>query len=163
MCRKRIIPLQTGWIQASDQVTQRLVLDPTCLPISLLFPIKNKQNFQILPVHGIENLLQDYNLAFKGLKDKAATTSCLCCQVLLQNLCILQCQDAEKDCSTQTRGRLWQKENLAIAVQFWATQYGTRFKQIVLRKMERDYENETGAGQGIWIPCLCSRGKVPNK
>ena len=38
------MPMQTGWIQTSGRVTGRLAWDPTCLPLSLSFPIKNKKN-----------------------------------------------------------------------------------------------------------------------
>ena len=40
--------MQTGWIQASRRVTRRLAWDPTCLPLSLSFPIKNKRKLQVL-------------------------------------------------------------------------------------------------------------------
>ena len=39
--------MQTGWIQASRRVTLWLAWDPTCLPLSPSFPIKNKQNLKV--------------------------------------------------------------------------------------------------------------------
>ena len=59
--------MQTGWIQASPLVTRQLAWDPTCLPLSLSFPIKNKQNLQVLESRRQYNLFLENYLAFKGL------------------------------------------------------------------------------------------------
>ena len=40
--------MQTGWILASCRVTRQLAWDPTCFPLSLSFPIKNKQNLKVV-------------------------------------------------------------------------------------------------------------------
>ena len=44
----KIMLTQTVWIQTNRRVTQWLAWDPTCLPLSLSFPIKNKQIFKVL-------------------------------------------------------------------------------------------------------------------
>ena len=61
--------MQTGWIQASRRVTRQLAWDPTCLPLSLSFTIKNKQNFKILKSRRqyMYNLFLENYPAFKGL------------------------------------------------------------------------------------------------
>ena len=59
--------MQTGWIQASCQVTRRLAWDPTCLPLSLSFSIKNKQNLMVLKSRRQNNLFLENYPAFKGL------------------------------------------------------------------------------------------------
>jgi len=43
----KLILMQTGWILASRWVTRRLPWDPTCLPLSLPFHIKSKQNVKL--------------------------------------------------------------------------------------------------------------------
>ena len=59
--------MQTGWIQASRRVTRRLASDPTCLLLSPSFPIKNKQNLQVLKSRRQYNLFLENYPAFKGL------------------------------------------------------------------------------------------------
>jgi len=60
--------MQTSWIQASRQVTRQLAWDPTCLPLSLSFPIKNKKNLQVLKsIWQYDLFLENYQ-AFKRLK-----------------------------------------------------------------------------------------------
>ena len=59
--------MQTSWIQASRQVTRRLVWDPTCLPHSLSFPVKIKQNLKVLKSRRQYNLVLENYQAFKGL------------------------------------------------------------------------------------------------
>ena len=59
--------MQTGWIQASCRVTRRLAWDPTCLPLSLSLPMKNKQNLQVLNRRRQYNLFLENYPAFKGL------------------------------------------------------------------------------------------------
>ena len=61
--------MQTGWIQASRRVTRRLAWDPTCLPLSLSLPTKNKQNLQVLKSRRQYNLFLENYPAFKGLKN----------------------------------------------------------------------------------------------
>ena len=60
--------MQTGWIQASRRVTRRLAWDPTCLPLSLSFPIKDKHNLLVLKSRRQYNLFLENYPAFKGLK-----------------------------------------------------------------------------------------------
>jgi len=60
--------MQTGGIQASRRVTRWLALDPTCLPLRLSFPIKNKQNLKVLKSRQQYNLFLENYPAFKGLK-----------------------------------------------------------------------------------------------
>ena len=55
--------MQTGWIKAS-----RLAWDPTCLPLSLSLPIKNKQNLQVLKRRRQYNPFLENYPAFKGLR-----------------------------------------------------------------------------------------------
>ena len=59
--------MQTGWIQASRQVTLRLAWDPTCLLHSPSFPIKNKHNLNVLKSRRQYNLFLENYPAFKGL------------------------------------------------------------------------------------------------
>ena len=47
MCGNGFILMQTGWIQASSQITRQLAWDQTCLPLSLPFPIKSKHYFKV--------------------------------------------------------------------------------------------------------------------
>ena len=67
--------MQTGWIQASHRVTRRLACDPTCLPLSLSLPIKNKQNLQILKSRRQYNLFLENYPAFKGLSYNLSTVT----------------------------------------------------------------------------------------
>jgi len=60
--------MQTGWIQASCRVTRQLACDPTCLPLSLSFPIINKQNLKVLKSRRQFNLFLENYPAFKGLE-----------------------------------------------------------------------------------------------
>jgi len=60
--------MQIGWIQASRRVTQRLAWDPTCLLLSLSFPIKNKQNLIVLKSRRQYNLFLENYPAFKELR-----------------------------------------------------------------------------------------------
>ena len=59
--------MQTGWIQASRRVTRRLAWDPTCLLLSLSFPIKTKRNLKVLKSRRQYNLFLENYPAFKGL------------------------------------------------------------------------------------------------
>ena len=59
--------MQTGWIQARRRVTRRLAWDPTCLPLSLSLPIKNKQNLLVLKSRRQYNIFLENYPAFKGL------------------------------------------------------------------------------------------------
>ena len=67
-----IMLMQTGWIQASRRVTRRLAWDPTCLPLTLKFPIKNKQNLKVLKSRRQYNLFLENYPACKGLKFAAS-------------------------------------------------------------------------------------------
>jgi len=67
--------MQTGWIQASRQVTRRLAWDPTCLLLSPLFPIKKKKNLKVLKSRRQYNLFLDKYPAFKGLIRKVLQLS----------------------------------------------------------------------------------------
>ena len=65
--------MQTGWIQASRRVTRRrvtrrLARDPTCLPLSLSFPIKTKLNLQVFKSRRQYDLFLENYPAFKGLE-----------------------------------------------------------------------------------------------
>jgi len=57
--------LQTGWNQASRQVTRRLVWDPTCLLLRKLFLIKIKSKYFKRRQH-MYLYFENYP-AFKGL------------------------------------------------------------------------------------------------
>ena len=59
--------MQTGWIQASRIVTRWLAWDPTCLPLSLSFPIKDKQNLKVLKSRRQYNHFLENYPVFKGL------------------------------------------------------------------------------------------------
>ena len=59
--------MQTGWIQASRQITRWLAWDPTRLLLSPLFPIKNKQNLKVFRSRRQYNLFLENYPAFKGL------------------------------------------------------------------------------------------------
>jgi len=59
--------MQTGWIQAIRRVTRRLAWDSTRLPLSLSFPIKNKQNLQVIKSRRQYDLFLENYPAFKGL------------------------------------------------------------------------------------------------
>ena len=60
--------MQTGWIQASRRVTRQLAWYPTCLPLSVSFPIK-KAEFTDLNSRQQYNLFLENYPAFKGLSD----------------------------------------------------------------------------------------------
>ena len=66
--------MPTGWIQASRRVTRRLAWDPTCLPLSLSFPIKNKQNLKVLKSRRQYNLFLENYPAFKGFNTAVCLT-----------------------------------------------------------------------------------------
>ena len=59
--------IQTCWIQASRRVTRRLAWDPTFLPLSLSFPIKQMQNLQVVKSRRQYNLFLENYPALKGL------------------------------------------------------------------------------------------------
>ena len=95
--------MQTGWIQASRRVTRPW--DPTCLPLSLSFPVKIKQNLKVLKSRRQYNpFLQNYP-AFKGLSMQMWQVSCsmirACVRVIMHSLTLVyyRCVHTHEPCN----------------------------------------------------------------
>ena len=87
--------MQTGWFQASGRVTRRLPWDPTCLPLSLSFLIKNKQTLKVLKSRRQYNLFLENCIAFKGFNMEERVMFCIALCTCANNcmFCLYMCMN----------------------------------------------------------------------